>query len=372
MLDIDPRNGDLIPYRHETSHRHCIAGLCGRVLPPRRPACGMPCGTVCSDPRAITVSIDRQADGIRATGLENAPNMDRLLKEKLGISLTDAERDFLTKNQFVLLHLGAFKLATRYEKKDPDAEPDYRSTDDEMLNAFDSLSGGERNDTSWHPRLVTPDVFLHAFHRYFANSLEVIEQPQLAPVRGVPESAMRNAAELRPQRDAATAARMEWVEAQLATAWIVLGCEKKTPKTKPGRGRRTPADEATRTDNAPQMRPAPVTQRWRRPQAVFQTRAPKSRAEVALILAAKGIAPSPLYACYDPAKADRLQPVHPRSHYTKTEELRGWFRAMMFLGLRGPILNAENPRSIRRAGARPNPRPPTGERPAPAGPVGDR
>jgi hypothetical protein len=60
-------------------------------------------------------------------------------------------------------------------------------------------------------------------------------------------------------------------------------------------------------------------------------------------MAAKGIAPSPLYACYDPTKPTDYSQFIVRSHYTKTEELRGWFRAMMFLGLRGQILDAKNP-----------------------------
>jgi hypothetical protein len=269
--------------------------------------------------------------------LENASNIDRLLKEKLGISLTGVERDFIAKNQFVLLDLEPTKLATRYEEKDPDSEQDYRSTDDEMLNAFDHLSGGERNDTSWHPKLVTPDLFLHAYHRFFSHSLEFIEQRQLRPrLEKFLESAMKNAAELRPQGDAATAARLEWVEAQLATAWIVLGPE--TAAAKPGND-----ESGDDTDhNFPIADPRTIKQRLASLGKRFSKPVTAAiAAEVGLILAAKGPAPSPLYSCYINDRPTDYTQFIPRSHYTKTEELRGWFRSMMFLGLTGMTLPGE-------------------------------
>ncbi|MEI6177830.1 MAG: DUF3160 domain-containing protein [Verrucomicrobiota bacterium] len=269
--------------------------------------------------------------------LENASNMDRLLKEKLGISLTSAERDFLAKNQFVLLDLNPTKLATLYEKKDPDSAVDYRSTDDEMLNAFDSLSGGDRYDTSWHPKLVTPDLFLHAYHRFFSHSLEFIEQRQLRPrLEKFLESAMKNAAELRPQADAATAARIEWVEAQLATAWIVLGTETAVVKSENEESGDETQNFYPKADaRSVRQRLASLGKRFSKPVTSAIT------AEVELILAAKGPAPSPLYSCYVSRPTDYTQFI-PRSHYTKTEGLRGWFRSMMFLGLTGQTLPGEN------------------------------
>lgn len=270
--------------------------------------------------------------------LEDASNMDRLLKEKLGISLTAAERDFFGKNQFVLLDLNPTKLATRYEEKPPESEGDYRSTDDEMLHAFDSLSGGERIDTSWHPKLVTPDLFLHAYHRFFSHSLEFIEQRQLRPrLEKFLESAMKNAAELRPQGDAATAARIEWVEAQLATAWIVLGTEPAAAKSENEEsGEETDSPYPKADPRTVKQRLASLGKRFSKPVTAAIT------AEVELILAAKDPSPSPLYSCYvKDSRTDYTQFI-PRSHYTKTEELRGWFRSMMFLGLTGQTLPGED------------------------------
>ncbi|MCX6874339.1 MAG: DUF3160 domain-containing protein [Verrucomicrobia bacterium] len=301
--------------------------------------------------------------------LAEAANLDRLLKEKLKVKLPPECRAFLAEYRFALLSLESTELAR------------YCGSSDEMLFAFDSLAGSAVVDHSWHPRLITPDVFLHAFHRYFANSLEVIEQSQLRPrLEEFLTAAMRNAVQLRPQTDAATAARLEWVEAQLATAWIVLGCEKKTPKPKrPGAEDESPEEAAIRDAGEAEsaanqakseaadaeLEAEAAAEAAKDGETIYLTRkcdprllaqrladvrkgfskpvAEKVAAEVALILQAKGIEPSPLYACYDPAKPTDYSQFIVRSHYTKTEELRGWFRAMMFLGLRGQTLDAKNP-----------------------------
>jgi hypothetical protein len=301
--------------------------------------------------------------------LADAANLDRLLKGQLKVKLPPECRAFLEEYRFALVGLESTELAK------------YAGNSDEMLLAFDRLAGNNETDHSWHPRLITPDVFLHAFHRYFANSLEVIEQTQLRPrLDEFLSSAMRNAAELRPQTDAATAARLEWVEAQLTTAWIVLGCEKTTPKPRrPGAEDESPEEAAIRDTAEAEMaaeqaqseaadaklEAEAAAEAAKRGETIYLTRkcdprllaqrladarkrfskpvADKVAAEVAAILAAQGIAPSPLYACYDPTKPTDYSQFIVRSHYTKTEELRGWFRAMMFLGRQGQTLDAKNP-----------------------------
>ena len=53
-----------------------------------------------------------------------------------------------------------------------------------MLGMFDEV-GGHGAMTRRQPenaRLVTPDVLLHAFHKYFENSLEYLERFDLAPL----------------------------------------------------------------------------------------------------------------------------------------------------------------------------------------------
>ena len=52
-----------------------------------------------------------------------------------------------------------------------------------MLGLFDIVSGGgvmERRPEN--ARLVNPDVFLHAYHKYMENSLEYLEKTVLARV----------------------------------------------------------------------------------------------------------------------------------------------------------------------------------------------
>ena len=63
-------------------------------------------------------------------------------------------------------------------------------------------------------------------------------------------------------------------------------------------------------------------------------------AELRLIYAAKDVTPSPLYGQYakdEAVKADYTQ-FTPRSHYVKTSGLRGYFRAMMYLGRNSYLL----------------------------------
>ncbi len=53
-----------------------------------------------------------------------------------------------------------------------------------MLGMFDEV-GGSESEAERRPenaRLVTPDVLLHAFHKYFENSLEYLERFDLAPL----------------------------------------------------------------------------------------------------------------------------------------------------------------------------------------------
>ncbi|MBN8457708.1 MAG: DUF3160 domain-containing protein [Verrucomicrobia bacterium] len=259
-------------------------------------------------------------------GLPFAKNLDRLLKEKLRARISPEARAFLAENRFVLL--------------DPEGTPiaDHQWSD-EMLEMFDRMAGSETEDLSWHPRMVTADVFLHAYHRYFSNALEVIETRELRPRLDAFLTAMlRNAAELRPQTDGATAKRLEWVEAQLAAAWVVLGCEKSAPKPK-NPDDSDHSDEADEDDPRPKCDPRLLDKRLADIRKRFTPEvAGRLAAEVALVRKAAETENSPLFACYDPSKPTDYSQFTPRSHYTKSEELRGYFRAMMFLGLRGPIL----------------------------------
>jgi hypothetical protein len=277
--------------------------------------------------------------------LADAANLDHLLKDTLGVTLPDGARKFLTQHHFVLLDLQPTCLGSV-------------GNADEMLSAFDDLSD---DGPTGSPKLVTPDLFLHAFHRYFSHSLESIEQGQLRPrLELMLQLAMTNAAALRKESDAATAVRLEWIEAQLATAWIVLGTDDEVPAA--GHDQENdPADAfyyrkpvPSPAGSAAQGAPSPETiagrvfaqgnLHERLAQAKEWFTQPASAAierEVAAIREAKQTAPSALYSCYGGEETDYTQFIV-RSHYTKTPQLRGWFRAMMFLGLHGQPLDTGN------------------------------
>ena len=93
----------------------------------------------------------------------------------LGIQLAPGQKKFLDEHKFLRIP----KRATRFKGKIGG-----RWEWDEMLGMFDEV-GGHGAMTRRQPenaRLVTPDVLLHAFHKYFENSLEYLERFDLAPL----------------------------------------------------------------------------------------------------------------------------------------------------------------------------------------------
>ena len=96
---------------------------------------------------------------------------------------------------------------------------------DEMLGMFDEV-GGSESEAERRPenaRLVTPDVLLHAFHKYFENSLEYLERFDLAPLlRRFLHQAQASALKYRGQSSGKLAARYEMVAAQLTVPLVIL------------------------------------------------------------------------------------------------------------------------------------------------------
>jgi hypothetical protein len=81
----------------------------------------------------------------KAPSLDKAANMKSLLNQ-LGVLLTAEQRKHLEQHRFVLLSVTGTRLETVFEppskEKDEDGNvmPDYRSTPDEMLTAFDHIT----------------------------------------------------------------------------------------------------------------------------------------------------------------------------------------------------------------------------------------
>ena len=109
-----------------------------------------------------------------ATTVDKAANAKGVMK-LLGVQLTAAQKKFLNEHKFLLIP----KRATRFKGTMGNGWEW-----DEMLGMFDEV-GGSESEAERKPenaRLVTPDVLLHAFHKYFENSLEYLERFDLAPL----------------------------------------------------------------------------------------------------------------------------------------------------------------------------------------------
>lgn len=284
----------------------------------------------------------------KAPTLDQAAN-SKVLLQQLGILLTEEQRKHLAEQRFVLIDVKGTRLETVFEppsnEKDDEGRPvDYRSTPDEMLNGFDHVA--EDTSDPWsrsagQAKFITADLAMHAYHRFFSQALEFIEQRQLrARLEDVLELAMTSARALQKDAPEAARIRLKVVEAQFAAAWCVLGRET------PGE----PVEEETDPEIKKQMELAnpptdrrTVEQRLAAKMKEFSAPvAARLKGEVAQMLSTEKSDQSGLFGEYDPSKTPDYSQFRPRSHYTKSEELKGYFRAMMFLGRNGYALNPES------------------------------
>jgi hypothetical protein len=282
----------------------------------------------------------------RSPVLDEAANMKSLLNQ-LGMLLTPEQRKHLEAHRFVLLDVAGTRIETVFEppskEKDDDGSPmpDYRSTPDEMLAAFDRIAEDSSDPWSRSPgqaKFITADLAMHAYHRFFAQALEFIEQRQLrARLEDVLEQAMTSARALKKDAPKDAQARLEVVEAQFAAAWCVLGRETPGEKFE----EETDLEIKAAMDRAnPPTDPRTVTERLSDKSKDFSAEvAARLKAEVAQIMSAERADAAGLFGEYDPEKSPDYSQFRPRSHYTKSEELKGYFRAMMFLGRNGYAMN---------------------------------
>jgi hypothetical protein len=310
-----------------------LAALAQVALPEAAP------GPFAPVPARITKGPEAPAKPMedKAPTLESCKNSGAILKD-LGIRLSDEQKALLGKQRFILLPIKYTSLAEKLPTTDEDRE--WAFTSDEMLTAFERL-GGEYEPSarqSSNARLITPDVALHAWHRGFSRTLEFIEQRRLHEVlASFLQGTLANTRELRADATGPLAERLAWTEARFATPWILLG----NP---------APPDERQHSEDseASEKTPPPTYQkivfqrlaeaRSKLPAAVGEALAK----EIELVLAAEGLEKSPLFGSYSPDKPADYSQFKPRSHYTKSDALGGYFRAMMFLGRNGYDLKPTN------------------------------
>lgn len=271
----------------------------------------------------------------KAPMLEACKNAAAVMKQ-LGIKLTADQKSLIDKQRFLLVPIERTALAEALPESEEDRQ--WAFTSDEMLQAFDRLSGGPdpMARTSANARLITPDLVLHAWHRGFSRTLEYIEQRRLHEV--LDTFLTGTLARVRDLRAAATGPakdRLAWTEARFAAAWVLLG-----PPAPPDQGPPA-ADDQQDPDHPAAAKKAPpeisyeatVARRLAEARKDLPADAGDALAkEIALVLAATGMEKSPLFGSYSPGKPADYSQFKPRSHYTKNATLGGYFRAMMFLG----------------------------------------
>ena len=259
--------------------------------------------------------------------LDGCGNASAILRE-LGVTLTAAQREVLAKERFLLIPIESTSLGEKLPENEDEKEWSFVA--DEMISAFSRLGG--LDDPTFrephHARLINPDVVLHAWHRGFARALESIEQRRLHEIlTHFLEGALRNARELRAAtKDDALATRLAWMEARFAAPWVLLG-PPAPPEVKPWEENKPPAP--------PPYAKAVSVRLTAAMEGLPEDVAAALKTEVEAVLQAEGMAPSPLFGKYSPDRPADYTQFKPRSHYTKSDTLGGYFRAMMFLGRTG-------------------------------------
>ena len=259
-----------------------------------------------------------------ATSLDQAANAGAVLKF-LEVNLSSDDKKFLDENKFLLIPRRATKFKGKLQEW-----WEY----DEMLGMWDELGGPEaaENRRPEHAKLVTPDVMLHALHKYFENSLEYLERFELAPrLRRFLYQFQARALECRSRSEGMAAERFEMVAAQLTVPLVIL---ENAQWAKSYEERLQAGEDLTdKPDLAESLESA--LKRLGKYQKQFSPEVyGRMSQEIKNIYQANDLLVSPLYGQY--AKDVELKTDYsqytPRSHYTKSSLLRGYFRAMMYLG----------------------------------------
>ncbi len=275
-----------------------------------------------------------------APKLKDCRNAEDMLRS-LRVRLSPAQRKVLDEQKFLLLPIESTELGEALPENDEESE--WAFTQDEMLGAFTQLGGSADpvDRKPYNARLITPDVALHAWHKGFSRLLEHVEKYQLhGLMTEFLEGTLANARDLRKQqkKDSPVAEALAWTEARFAAAWVLLG-----PAAPPDPGADAYPGEDGKVKK-PAVKPYEKSVMERLASASKNLPAPIAKAlerEVAFVMAAQGMLPSPLFGMLTPNKPADYTQFKPRSHYANDPTLGGYFRAMMFLGRNGFEFSSE-------------------------------
>ena len=247
----------------------------------------------------------------------------------LGVELSENQQKFLAENYFLLVPLDATKLAGRGEF-------------DEMLGAFDAIGGDYMLRAPENSKLITPDVVLHGFHKFFENALEYLEQNELAEIlQNFTADARAKLLAAKNSAEGELAKRFEVLVAQFTVAEILLeNANWDGVSVEPDFSDDLLDYFEVMKIQAEAEKAADATDTFANAEKLLAKYsadfAPeileKIRAELKLIYAADAVAPSPLFGEYKPENLADYTQFTPRSHYSKNSKLRAYFRTMMFFG----------------------------------------
>ncbi|HJV91247.1 MAG TPA: DUF3160 domain-containing protein [Holophagaceae bacterium] len=260
--------------------------------------------------------------------LASAKNLEAIEKV-FQIRLSRAQREYLNTHKFLLVPMVGTKLSATLNH-------------DEMLQAFDDIGGSSMPEyrAPENAKLITPDVALHAFHRYFSMTLEELEKSALrAHLSTFLTGMVQQAGAARSGAPEAAQAGLARIQAHFAVASALLA----TCGAEPPEYFENPETEAAYREADAKSDGVGLAQATLAPLLGDLPEALKRQAEeeVALIYAAQAQVASPLFGGYDPkARADYSQ-YTPRGYYEKRSALRAYFRTMIYLGRNAYALKDE-------------------------------
>jgi hypothetical protein len=241
------------------------------------------------------------------------------VQQKYGVSLSATQEKFLNDNKFLLVNLDKTSFT-------------HGINFDDMLKDFDSMGGGNiLNRKPEDTKLVTPDIVLHAYHKYFELTLEQLEQNELTLTLGDFITQLHNNLAYAVKNNAGTVKeRFQNLEAQIVLGRVLF--ENKSPLKPNFFQSRDEENAYIQTDQT-----IDSFDNARKILAKYSSDLPsdlvnKIQFDLGKIYEAKEISVSPLFGQYsDTVKTDYTQ-FTPRSHYAKNSTLRAYFRTMMYFG----------------------------------------
>jgi hypothetical protein len=259
--------------------------------------------------------------------IDRSVNLNDVLKS-YDLKLSQAQADYLEKNKFLLLPL-----------KQPEGD---RYSFDSMLAYFDRIGGA--NDEYYrrpeNARLITPDVVLHTYHKYFDLTLTELEETVLSEKLGVFLSALSENI-IRAARSAGpdAAARYDQILAQMTVARVLF---ENKGALRPDFFTDHSAEEAYRKND----QTADTFEHAKGVLKKYSSFLPSDLEsavlrEIELIYSANDVAISPLWGQYSVGRPSDYTQFTPRSHYTKNSALRAYFRTMMYLGRNGYLFSKD-------------------------------